>query len=238
MRDAEFATIEEMPTSSHPIFVALDVPSTEAALQLAVQLRPYVGGFKIGLELFCTAGPSIVEDIGASNVFLDLKFHDIPNTARGAARVAARLGVMMFNVHCLGGMEMMRAAADTAREINSTTKIIGVTILTSHDEAQLHQLGLSEEPSSAVRRLAGLAQQAGLDGVVCSPREITVLRTDCGADFLLVTPGIRPVGADTGDQKRVLSPRAALNAGANWLVIGRPITTAADPVQAARAILD
>jgi orotidine-5'-phosphate decarboxylase len=132
---------------------------------------------------------------------------------------------------------MMRAAVDAAREINPGTAVIGVTILTSHDAAQLRELGLAEEPASAVRRLAGLAQQAGLDGVVCSPQEIVALRADCGPDFLLVTPGIRPAGADAGDQKRVLSPQEALDAGANWLVIGRPITAAADPVQAARGIL-
>lgn len=227
-----------MPTSSHnPIFVALDVPAPSTARQLALQLRPHVGGFKIGLELFCSAGPSIVEDTGADQVFLDLKFHDIPNTVVGAARAAARLGVMMFNVHCLGGTTMMRAGGEAAREVNSAVKVIGVTILTSHDAAGLHELGLAEEPATAVRRLARLAREAGLDGVVCSPQEIAAVRAECGPDFLLVTPGVRPAGAALGDQKRVMTPAEALAAGADWLVIGRPITAVPDPVQAAREIL-
>lgn len=219
-----------------PFFVALDVPSGEEAVELSRVLRPHVGGFKVGLELFTAAGPQIVEQIGARDVFLDLKFHDIPNTAAGAARSAARLGVQIFDVHCLGGLEMMRAAADAAREIDAQTKIIGITVLTSHDRASLARIGLDEEPESAVRRLALLAREAGLDGVVCSPREIGAVRAECGADFLLVTPGIRPAGADAGDQKRTLTPREAIEAGANWLVIGRPITAAPDPAAAARAI--
>ena len=221
-----------------PFFVALDVATAPEAIALADGLRPHVGGFKIGLELFVAAGPEIVERIGADDVFLDLKFHDIPNTAAGAARSAARLGTKIFNVHCLGGLEMMRAAADAARETNTQTKIIGVTVLTSHDRASLAGLGLDEEPESAVRRLALLAREAGLDGVVCSAREIAAVRAECGADFLLVTPGIRPANADAGDQKRTMTPRDALAAGADWLVIGRPITAAPDPVEAARRALD
>ncbi|MBV9469312.1 MAG: orotidine-5'-phosphate decarboxylase [Abitibacteriaceae bacterium] len=222
--------------SNNPIFVALDVPAATAAVQLAQQLHPHVGGFKIGLELFCAAGPQIVEEIGAEKVFLDLKFHDIPNTVAGAARSVARLGVMIFNVHCLGGVEMMRAGAMAAREVNAATKIIGVTILTSHDAAQLQEIGLAEEPAVAARRLAQMAQQAGLDGVVCSPQEVASIRAECGPDFLMVTPGVRPAGAALGDQKRVMTPQEALATGANWLVIGRPITAAPDPAQAARAI--
>ena len=221
-----------------PFFVALDVASAREAEALAEVLRPHDGGFKVGLELFVAAGPEIVERIGARDVFLDLKFHDIPNTAAGAARSAARLGTMLFNVHCLGGLEMMRAAADAAREINSETKIIGVTVLTSHDGASLSRLGLDEEPESAVRRLALLAREAGLDGVVCSAREIAAVRAACGEDFLLVTPGIRPANADAGDQKRTMTPQDALAAGANWLVIGRPITAAPDPIEAARRVFE
>src|SRR4028119_1571021 len=142
------------PSQHNPVLVALDVPTREAALQLADTLRPHVGGFKVGLELFCSAGASIVEAIGADNVFLDLKFHDIPNTVAGVSRAASRMGVMIFNVHCLGGLEMMRAAKDAAREINASTRVIGVTILTSHDRTQLKQIGLDEEPRHAVRRLA------------------------------------------------------------------------------------
>ena len=171
-------------------------------------------------------------------MFLDLKFHDIPNTVAAASRVAARLGVHIFNVHCLGGLEMMRAAADAAREINADVKVIGVTILTSHDSDSLAKIGLSETPREAVPRLAALAQEAGLDGVVCSAREILPVRAMCGDDFLLVTPGIRPANAERGDQKRVLTPSEALKAGANYLVVGRPITGAADPVKAAQSLFD
>ena len=171
-------------------------------------------------------------------MFLDLKFHDIPHTVAGASRVAARLGVHVFNVHCLGGLEMMRAAADAARAENQSVKIIGVTILTSHDDDSLKRIGLSETPAQAVPRLAALAQEAGLDGVVCSAREIAAVRAACGDDFLLVTPGIRPANAELGDQKRVLTPTAALAAGANYLVVGRPITGAADVVAAARGLFD
>ena len=220
------------------VLVALDVPTRERALELAGQLSSHVGGLKIGLELFCACGPQIVEEIGPQRVFLDLKFHDIPNTVAGAARVAAGLGVPIFNVHCLGGLEMMRAAADAARETNADVKVIGVTILTSHDGESLKKIGLSETPEQAVPRLASLAQEAGLDGVVCSAREIAPVRAICGPDFLLVTPGIRPANAELGDQKRVLTPRAALDAGANYLVVGRPITAAADPVKAAQSLFE
>ena len=224
------------PSHTNPVLVALDVPTREAALDLTSELRPHVGGFKVGLELFCSVGPSIVEEIGADKVFLDLKFHDIPNTVAGVSRAAAKMGVMIFNVHCLGGLEMMRAAKEAAREANASTRIIGVTVLTSHDRVQLQGIGLDEEPRDAVRRLALLARDAELDGVVCSPQEIELVRQECGPDFLLVTPGIRPAGGDMGDQKRVLTPREAVDAGANWLVVGRPITAAPDPAASARAI--
>ena len=220
------------------VLVALDVPTRELALELASQLSSHVGGLKIGLELFCACGPQIVEEIGPDRVFLDLKFHDIPNTVAAASRVAARLGVHIFNVHCLGGLEMMRAAANAARETNADVKVIGVTILTSHDSDSLAKIGLSETPREAVPRLAMLAQEAGLDGVVCSAREILPVRAACGDDFLLVTPGIRPANAERGDQKRVLTPAEAIKAGANYLVVGRPITGAADPVKAAQTLFD
>ena len=220
------------------VLVALDVPTRQRALELASQLSSHVGGLKIGLELFCACGPQIVEEIGPKRVFLDLKFHDIPNTVAGASRVAAGLGVHIFNVHCLGGLEMMRAAADAARETNADVKVIGVTILTSHDDDSLKKIGLSETPEQAVPRLAMLAQEAGLDGVVCSAREIASVRAACGVDFLLVTPGIRPANSERGDQKRVLTPREALEAGASYLVVGRPITGATDPVKAAQTLFD
>ncbi len=227
-----------LDSAQQSVLVALDVPTRERALELAGQLSSHVGGLKIGLELFCACGPQIVEEIGAQRVFLDLKFHDIPNTVAAASRVAARLGVHIFNVHCLGGLEMMRAAADAARETNAEVKVIGVTILTSHDSDSLKKIGLSETPREAVPRLAMLAQEAGLDGVVCSAREILPVRAACGDDFLLVTPGIRPANSERGDQKRVLTPSEALKAGANYLVVGRPITGAADPVKAAQSLFD
>jgi orotidine-5'-phosphate decarboxylase len=221
-----------------PVFVALDVPQKEKATALARALQTHVGGFKIGLELFCACGPRIVEEIGASDVFLDLKLHDIPNTVASTSRVLARLGVKFFNVHCLGGYEMMKAAGDAARDVNPDSKIIGVTILTSHDAASLARLGLDEEPGAAVLRLALLAKESGLDGVVCSPHETPKVRAACGEEFLIVTPGVRPASAELGDQKRVLTPRAALEAGANWIVVGRPITAASDPVAAAQSLFD
>ena len=225
-------------TSQNPIFVALDVPNKTAALSLAEQLRPHVGGFKIGLELYLSEGKSIVEEIGADKIFLDLKLHDIPNTVAGAMRVIAKIGVNITNVHCLGGTEMMRAANDAMKSVDSSTRLIGVTVLTSHDRESLSRLGLNEEPQTVVRRLARLAQEAGLDGVVCSAREIVAVREECGEDFLLVTPGIRPATAELGDQKRVMTPREAMNAGANFLVIGRPITAANDPARAAQEIVE
>jgi orotidine-5'-phosphate decarboxylase len=228
-----------MPSSLHDsVLVALDVPTQERALALATQLENHVGGFKIGLELFCSCGPQIVEEIGASRVFLDLKYHDIPNTVASVSRVAAKMGVKIFNVHCLGGYDMMHAAVQAAKSENPDVKIIGVTILTSHDSASLVNLGINESPRQAVLRMAELAQKAGLDGIVCSALEILPVRAHCGDDFLLVTPGIRPKNTDIGDQKRVLTPREAIKAGANYLVVGRPITGASDPAAAAQKLFD
>ncbi len=229
---------EELKSNRNPVFVALDVPTAAQAKELATVLKGHVGGYKIGLELFCSEGPRIVEAIGAPDVFLDLKFHDIPNTVAACSRVAARLGVMMFNVHCLGGRDMMKAAVEAAREENPRVQVIGVTILTSHNAASLQEIGLAEYPRDAVRHLARLAREAGLDGVVCSPQEISAVRAECGDDFILVTPGVRPAGSALGDQKRVMTPRDAMNEGATWLVVGRPITGANDPAGAARAIAD
>ncbi|BCM92088.1 orotidine 5'-phosphate decarboxylase [Abditibacteriota bacterium] len=223
---------------SDSVLVALDVPSRERAVELSQKLEGHVGGFKIGLELFCANGPQIVEQIGPERTFLDLKFHDIPNTVASVCRVAAKMGVKIFNVHCLGGLDMMRAAVDATREVDPNVHLIGVTILTSHDSDSLSRLGLRESPREAVLRLAELAQQAGLDGVVCSPREILPVRSRCGDDFLLVTPGIRPLNSDAGDQKRTLSPREALQAGADYLVVGRPITGASDPIAAVKRLFD
>jgi orotidine-5'-phosphate decarboxylase len=218
------------------VLVALDVPTRERALELVGLLENHVGGFKVGLELFCSCGPSIIEEIGPSRTFLDLKYHDIPNTVASVSRVAARMGAMIFNVHCLGGFEMMRAAAQAAKEVNPHCKIIGVTILTSHDSESLKRIGLSETPREAVPRLALMAQEAGLDGVVCSAKEILPVRSVCGDDFMLVTPGIRPASGELGDQKRVLTPSEAIKAGADYLVVGRPITGASNPVAAANSL--
>ena len=220
------------------VFVALDVPSTQDAKILADKVSAHVGGYKIGLELFTSEGPRVVEELGAPQVFLDLKFHDIPNTVAGCSRAAAKLGVMMFNVHCLGGRDMMQAASQAAREVNEKVQVIGVTILTSQDAASLQELGIDGFPRDAVRRLARLAREAGLDGVVCSPQEISAVRAECGNDFVLVTPGVRPQGSAPGDQKRVMTPPEALAAGASWLVVGRPITGAKDPALAAQNLFD
>ncbi|HVZ91624.1 MAG TPA: orotidine-5'-phosphate decarboxylase [Rhizomicrobium sp.] len=223
----------------NPIFVALDVPDLEAAERLARSVKPHVGGFKIGLEFLTAQGPDGVKrivDLGLP-VFADAKFHDIPNTVAGAARALARLGVHIFNVHASGGEAMMRAAAEAAREIDPALAIIAVTVLTSLDEGDLGAVGQRGPASEQVARLAALAARAGLDGVVSSAKEIGAIRKVCGKDFLIATPGIRPAGGDVADQRRVMGPREAFQAGADILVIGRPIARAADPKAAAQAIL-
>ena len=224
----------------NPIIVALDVPDAACALALAEQLTPAVGAFKIGKELFVAEGPDIVRrvrDTGAA-VFLDLKFHDIPNTVAKAVASAARLNVQMLTVHASGGTEMLRAAQAAAEEAENTPLILGVTVLTSMDETDLAEIGIQKNPAQQVQHLATLATAAGLKGLVCSPKEITPLRAILPPETQLITPGIRPAGTDTGDQKRVLTPAQAIEAGANWLVIGRPICTAKNPRDAAEAILD
>jgi orotidine-5'-phosphate decarboxylase len=225
---------------SNPVYVALDTPDLNRALALAQAVRPYVGGLKVGLEFIAACGPDGVRRIVQIGlpVFADVKFHDIPNTVAAASREIARLGVKLFNVHASGGETMMREAADAARAVDPVVKLLGVTVLTSLGDAALDNVGQRGPVGDQVLRLAQLAKRATLDGVVCSAHEAAALRRALGPDFLLIVPGIRPVGAALADQNRVMTPAEARQAGADILVIGRPITGASDPAQAARAIAD
>jgi orotidine-5'-phosphate decarboxylase len=218
-----------------PIAVALDAPDLETAARWAGLVTPHVSTLKIGLELYLRYGPEVVASVrGASGVqiFLDLKLHDIPATVAAAARAVARLRPALLTVHAAAGAAAIRAAADAA----PGTRVIAVTVLTSLGEADLQRIGLAGPASDAVRRLAALAVDAGARGLVCSPQEVAAVRSEVGDDILLVTPGVRPAGAETHDQARVATPEEALRAGADLLVIGRPITGAADPGAAAGAI--
>ncbi len=222
-------------TQPAPIAVALDAPDLDTAARWAAVVTPHVSTVKIGLELYLRYGPEAVASIrGASGVkvFLDLKLHDIPATVAGAARAVARLRPDLLTVHAAGGSAMVRAAADAA----PNAKIIAVTVVTSLDSADLDRIGLAGPVPDAVRRLAVLAVEAGAHGVVCSPREVAEVRAEVGPDILLVTPGIRLAGADAHDQARIATPEEALRAGADLLVVGRPITAAADPGAAAAAM--
>ena len=228
----------------NPIIVALDVPGAGKALELVQQLTPVVNAFKVGKELFVSAGPEVVKRIRAAgaSVFLDLKFHDIPNTVAGAVSAATRLDVQMLTVHTSGGGEMLRvaehAAQETAHQLDRPTPLVlGVTVLTSLDSHELGEIGIEANVGRQVERLATLAMKSGLRGLVCSPLEIAGLRQLMPPRMQLVTPGIRPADAKKDDQKRTLSPREALDAGANWLVIGRPICAAENPRAAAEKIL-
>lgn len=225
---------------SNPVFVALDTPDIANALTLAESVKPYVGGLKVGLEFISALGPDAVRRVAQTGlpVFADVKFHDIPNTVAGAARAIAGLGVAMFNVHAAGGEAMMRAAAEAIAPWTPRPKLIAVTVLTSLDDSALETVGQRTPAVEQVGRLAALAKKAGLDGVVCSAHELATVRAAAGPDFLTVVPGIRPAGAALGDQKRVMPPKQAIAAGADILVIGRPITAAADPAAAAKAIAE
>lgn len=220
------------------IIVALDCREAAAALDLAARLEPALCRLKVGKELFTAAGPQLVEQLmrRGYDVFLDLKFHDIPNTAAQACKAAAALGVWMVNVHALGGRRMMEAAREAVAQAARPPKLIAVTVLTSMAQGDLAEIGIAASPAEMVLRLAKLARDSGLDGVVCSAQEAALLRRECGKEFCLVTPGIRPADAGADDQARVMTPRAALEAGSSYLVIGRPITRAADPVSALRQI--
>jgi len=228
----------------NPILVALDVPSADAALALARQLAPVVAGFKIGSQLFTSAGPQIVGAIRSLDrlVFLDLKFHDIPNTVAKAVEAATQLGVQMLTIHTSGGLEMMRAAEDSAQQAalklgGSAPLVLGVTVLTSMEGRTLGEVGCETNVAKQVERLAMLAVQAGLSGLVCSPLEITALRQLVPEGVQLVTPGIRAGTDKADDQRRTLTAKEAVSAGADWLVIGRPIYAAKNPVAAAEGIL-
>lgn len=223
---------------SNPVYVALDTPRLDGALELARLLAGHVGGLKIGLEFVSANGPlgiRAIQDTGMP-VFVDLKFHDIPNTVAAAVREMAALSPAILNVHAQGGEAMMRAARAALETADPRPKLIAVTVLTSLTGDDLAAMGVNASPLDQVVRLARLTQKSGLDGVVCSPQEITAIRAACGPDFLIVTPGVRPKGAELGDQKRVMTPVEARAAGADILVIGRPITGATDPVAAAKAI--
>lgn len=228
----------------NPIIVALDVASADQALTLAREVAPFVGAFKVGKELFVSAGPEFVRQLRATgaSVFLDLKFHDIPNTVAKAVAAATRLDVQMLTIHTSGGSEMMRAAEraaqDAARELGRPAPLVlGVTVLTSMDSAALGELGGETDVAAQVERLARLAAASGLRGLVCSPLELVALRKFLPPAMQLVTPGIRTGAEKADDQKRTLSPREAMAAGASWLVIGRPIYAATKPAEAAAAIL-
>lgn len=230
-----------MQTNNEPrIIVALDFATQNAAWALLEQLDPAQCRVKIGKELFTAAGPDLVRRVVARgfDVFLDLKFHDIPTTVAQACRAAADLGIWMLNVHALGGAAMLAAARAALNNGPNAPQLIAVTVLTSMGEAELKNLGISLPLDALVARLAQDAAAAGLDGVVCSAREAATLREQCGKDFLLVTPGIRPVGSTSDDQQRIVTPEQALAAGADYLVIGRPITAAKDARAALAAIND
>ena len=221
-----------------PVIVALDVARAADALALADSLAPAECRLKVGKELFTAEGPAVVRALHdrGFEVFLDLKFHDIPNTVAAAVATAADLGVWMVNVHASGGRRMMTAARERLLQGNYDTRLIAVTVLTSMEREDLADIGLDVEPMDQVRRLAALTAECGLHGVVCSAQEAAVLREQQGNDFLLVTPGIRPAGSDSGDQRRIMTPGQAVAAGVSYMVIGRPISQSTSPAEALRAI--
>jgi orotidine-5'-phosphate decarboxylase len=235
-----------MNNAKEKIIVALDVSTAREALDLFSRLRDVVGAFKVGSQLFTAEGHYVVREIlkFGGKIFLDLKYHDIPNTVSSAAIEATRMGVFMFNVHASGGSEMMRRTVDAMNETAEKEdlikpKVIAVTVLTSSTKETLNEVGINEEPLTQVVRLARLADSCGMDGVVASPHEVVAVREAVGnKNFLLVTPGVRPAGVDTNDQKRVMTPSEAIHAGSDYLVIGRAITNAGDPIKAARMIVE
>lgn len=225
-------------TKQTKLISALDVPELSTALKLVDRIGSNVEWYKVGKQLFTHYGPTAVHELKArgKRVFLDMKFHDIPNTVAQAIRSAALIGADLINVHASGGPAMLAAAAEAMRETGKT--VIAVTVLTSMDQSQLDALGITVTPAEQVVRLAGLTQSAGLPGVVCSALELPMLREKFGPDFLTVVPGIRPAGADAGDQKRIMTPAQAAKLGADYIVVGRPILAAPDPAEAAQKILE
>jgi len=225
--------------ASEKLIVALDLRSLAEAKEMVKKLSPDVRIFKVGMGLFTLCGPdavALVHDSGAK-VFLDLKFHDIPNTVAHAVRSAAKLGVFMMNIHALGGSEMMMRAVEAARESEKRPKLLGVTVLTSMDQSSIGEVGINMKIEDEVVTLARLGKDSGLDGVVASPGETNLIRKNLGKDFIIVTPGIRPAGAEKDDQKRVMTPADAVRAGADYIVVGRPITETKDPLAAAKKII-
>lgn len=222
------------------IIVALDYPDATSALALVASLRELVSFYKIGLQLFTADGAETVQQLKSQgkHVFLDLKFHDIPNTVAGAVKSVARLGIDLLTVHAAGGAAMMEAAVKAAEDSPNPTTVLAVTVLTSMDAAALRTVNVAASPAEQVLLLAKLAREAGCGGIVCSPEEITAVRSVIGTEMKIVVPGIRPAGSSTGDQARVATPNEALSHGADYLVIGRPITATADPRAAAQAILN
>lgn len=225
-------------TDDRRVIVALDFPDGASTLEFCRRLDPQNCRVKVGFELFVTSGPALVETLAGLGfeVFLDLKFHDIPNTVAAACRSAASLGVWMMNVHASGGSTMMRAAREAIEGLPHRPLLIAVTVLTSMNDADVAETGITLSASAQAARLAGMAAKAGLDGVVCSAIEAPAMRTQQGGAFILVTPGIRPSGVSTDDQKRVMTPGEAVAAGAGYLVIGRPITKATDPIAVLTAV--
>jgi orotidine-5'-phosphate decarboxylase len=227
-------------TTKNPIFCAIDMANLDQAHAMASRLKPHVGGIKLGLEFFLAHGPAgyrRMAELGLP-IFLDLKLHDIPNTVAGAVASLLSLRPDFMTLHASGGKTMMRAAVEAAAGAKTKPKLLGVTVLTSIDGADLEAIGQGDKPALQVQRLAKLAKSSGLDGVVCSPEEVKHLRAGMGSDFILMVPGIRPTWAAQGDQKRVMTPREAMQAGATYLVIGRPITSAENPAYAAKQIME
>ncbi len=220
------------------VIVALDFPATAPAIDLLARIDPRQCRVKIGKEMFTRAGPGFVEAVAARGfeIFLDLKYHDIPNTVAAACAAAADMGVWMLNVHASGGRRMMNAAVERLAGLRERPLLIAVTILTSLGQEDIAEIGYAGTPADNVMRLAALAERSGLDGVVCSPLEVAALRAQSGSEFRLVTPGVRPAGATADDQRRVMTPGDAVRAGASYLVVGRPITAASDPLASLAAI--